>query len=77
MKKIIITFFIFSAFNVVGQPFANSHDDDYKKNNGYIVLNNGEKINGKFQYGSYYLVTDSKKFTLIISSPCKILGKAL
>lgn len=55
MKKVITVLFVFSTFNVAGQHVVipashNPFNIDYQKHAGYILLNNGEKITGIFQY---------------------------
>ena len=71
MKKIIITFFIFSTLNVAGQPFANSRDNYYQKNSGYIELNDGEKIIGDFLYDLWEFPT----YNLKLLSPREKVAK--
>lgn len=70
MKKLITIFFIFSTFNVAAQHVVipashNPYNIDYQKHAGYILLNNGQKITGIFQYDfwefpSYNLKSFSK-----------------
>ena len=61
MKKIIITLFLFSSSNIEAQPFINIHDFNYQNYSGYIVLNNGEKITGNFQYAFWEFPTYNLK----------------
>lgn len=65
----------FSALNVAGQrvvipAYHNPYVIHYEKHNGYIVLNNGKKIEGSFQYAfwefpTYNLKLFSKKGKVI------------
>ena len=55
MKNIVTILFVFSTLNVAAQhaiiPAShNPYNIDYQKHVGYILLNNGEKITGIFQY---------------------------
>ena len=61
MKKLVTIFLFFSTFNVAAQPFATFHGQYHKKNIGYIELNNGEKINGDFEYAFWEFPTYNLK----------------
>jgi len=71
-KKIIMAFLIFLTINVSGQPFANGHDRYNQKHSGYIELNNGEKINGDFEYAFWEFPTYNLK---LLSPSEKVLKR--
>ncbi len=62
MKIIIIILLFFSASNITAQPFINIHDLNYQKHAGYIELNNGEKINGDFEYAFWEFPTYNLRY---------------
>jgi len=57
IKVIILLLIFFPSSNLVGQPFVNVRDQYYQKHIGDIVLNNGKKIKGHFEYAFWEFPT--------------------